>query len=103
MGAQLGQAAVMKLVYAPEVRADLLRIRSFYLEFDSNRGLRLGVQLRAELKLLNRYPRLGQRIDDAALGDVEMRRLMISGCDVRYAIAGREVRVLRSWHEREDR
>ncbi len=103
MGTGAKGFGAVKLLYSPAVRIDLERIRRFYAELDSDRGLRLGVHLRAELKLLKHHPRLGQPIDDPDLGEIEMRRLIIAGCEVRYAIVGDEIRILRIWHGREER
>jgi plasmid stabilization system protein ParE len=103
MGAWVGRSRTLKLVYSPAARLDLLRIRQFYAELGSHRGLRLAARLRAELKLLKRHPRLGQRIDDPLLGDIEMRRLIVDELEVRYAVANGELRILRVWHGREHR
>lgn len=91
----------MKVRWLQGAVADVLRLHAFLAPVDREAADRAAQSIRAAPERLLDSPRLGQRIQSYAHGEV--RRLKIGRYELRYEISGSEIVVLRVYHERESR
>ena len=92
----------MKLVYAPEAVADLIRLRSFIAEKSPTAAARIAAELIARIENLCAFPQLGRAVGEAPQPDV-IRDMVFGNYVVRYSEHADALVVLRIWHHREDR
>lgn len=92
----------MKLVYAPEAVADLIRLRSFIAEKSPAAAARIAAELIARIENLCAFPQLGRAVGEAPQPDV-IRDMVFGNYVVRYSEHADALVVLRIWHHREDR
>ena len=92
----------MKLVYAPEAVADLIRLRAFVAEKSPAAAARIAAELIARIENLCAFPQLGRAVGEAPQPDV-IRDMVFGNYVVRYSEHANALVVLRVWHHREDR
>lgn len=92
----------MKLVYAPEAVADLIRLRAFVAEKSPDEAARIAAELIARIENLCAFPQLGRAVDEAPQPEI-IRDMVFGNYVVRYSDHANALVVLRIWHHREDR
>lgn len=92
----------MKLVYAREAVADLIRLRRFIAEHDPGAAARVGKTLVTRIEQLRRFPQMGIAVEQA-LPPAEIRDMVFGNYVVRYSVHEGAVAILRIWHHYEDR
>ena len=92
----------MRLLYSPEVVADLTRLRAFIAEHDPAAAGRIAVELISRIDRLCEFPTMGHGVAEAS--DTEaVRDFAFGHYVVRYSVHETALVVLRIWHHREDR
>ena len=92
----------MKLVYAAEAVADLVRLRAFIAEKDPPAASRIAEELITRVENLILFPEMGRSV--ALAPDPKSVRDAIFGkYRVRYSIHTEAVVILRIWHHYENR
>ena len=92
----------MKLVYAPEAVADLIRLRSFIADKSPVAAARIAAELVARIENLCAFPHLGRAVRESPQPNV-VRDMAFGNYVVRYSEHANALVVLRIWHHREDR
>lgn len=92
----------MRLVYAEDAVADLVRLRAFVAEKDPSAAARVAEELISRIENLSRFPEMGRPV--ALAPDPEAVRDMVAGkYVVRYTARTDVIIILRLWHHHEDR
>jgi plasmid stabilization system protein ParE len=81
--------------------ADLARVQGFLASVDRGAARTARERLEAAAERLLAFPRLGQRVEQHR--DVEVRRLIVGDCELRYAVEPRRIVIAHVWHGRENR
>lgn len=90
----------MKISYSPEAIKDLERLREFIALKNPLAAQRIANELLTGIEKLKIFPRMGVSVEKAP--DPELiRDLFIEQHTVRYFFTGKEVSVLRIWHDKE--
>ncbi|HEX7326432.1 MAG TPA: type II toxin-antitoxin system RelE/ParE family toxin [Rhodanobacteraceae bacterium] len=92
----------MKLVYAREAVADLVRLRHFIATHDPGAAQRVGRELVRRIEHLRRFPEMGARVERAR-EPADIRDMVFGNYVVRYSIHARAIAILRVWHHFEER
>ena len=92
----------MKLVYAPEAVADLIRLRAFVAEKSPAAAAHIAAELITRIENLCAFPHLGRAVGEAPQPAV-IRDMVFGSYVVRYSEHANALVVLRIWHHREDR
>ncbi len=92
----------MKLIYAPEAVADLVRLRAFIAEHDPSAAERIATELIARVEYLKQFPRMGREVDFAPEPET-VRDIVYGQYIVRYTLHTETVMVLRVWHHYQER
>lgn len=91
----------MRLIWAPASRRDLTRLYAF-LAPKNAKAAELRLQMILEIgDQVTRFPRAGELLEDYA--PREVRHRFVAEYEVRYAIDGDVISILRIWHHKEDR
>lgn len=91
----------MKLRWTEPALDDLHRLYEFLADRNpAAAGRAVHLLISAPDRLLS-MPRLGERVDSPE--PEEIRRIFVGDYELRYEVTADEVRVLRLWHEREQR
>jgi len=80
---------------------DLERVHAFLESRSTALASRTVQMLSNAPDQLQTYPRMGERLE--GFEPDEVRRLLVGGYEFRYQVDGDLIRVLRIWHEFEDR
>ncbi|PUA27894.1 MAG: plasmid stabilization protein [Cellvibrio sp. 79] len=91
----------MQIEWTSKALMDLARLYDFLAPLNQNAAARLIQSLtKAPNKLLSN-PRIGEKLDEFL--PQEVRRILIGTYEMRYAIRGETIYLLRVWHTREER
>ena len=92
----------MKLVYAQEALSDLIRLREFIAEKDSEAAARVALALAGRIDYLCAFPYMGKKVvlSPEAL---DIRDSIFGHYVVRYTVQVDSIIVLRVWHHYENR
>lgn len=91
----------MRLQWTGKARSDLERLYEFLATVNMAAAARAVRGLVAAPALLLEHPRIGERLEEFA--PREVRRLLVGRYEMRYAVQGETIIILRIWHGREDR
>jgi plasmid stabilization system protein ParE len=91
----------MRLHWLSKARSDLYRLHEFVTPINEDAALKIIDSLVQAVSGLQENPRLGRRV--ANQGQDEVRSLVVRAYEIRYAIRGEDIYVLRIWHTRESR
>jgi plasmid stabilization system protein ParE len=91
----------MKLVWSYRALSDLDRVRGFLAPVNRHAAARAVASIRAGILPLKSQPRLGQIV--GTISGSEVRHILVGNYDIRYVLAGEEIRIVQIWHVREDR
>ena len=91
----------MIILYTPEARDDLQRLRAFIAEKNPAAAQKIAADLLAGIAMLKELPYLGRKVKKAPNPEI-MRDLSVSLYIVRYLILDDEIHILRIWHKREN-
>lgn len=92
----------MKLVYAEEAVADLIRLRVFIAEKDPSAAARVASELIGRLENIRLFPEMG-RVVALAPEPQSVRDAVFGKYVVRYVAQAQAVVILRIWHHYESR
>ena len=92
----------MRLVYAEEAVADLVRLRAFIAEKDPRAAARVAADLITRVEQLRCFPNLGRSVAQAPQAEV-VRDMVFGSYVVRYSVHTDAVVILRIWHHYEGR
>jgi plasmid stabilization system protein ParE len=91
----------MKIAWTGKALGDLARLYDFLAPLNQSAAARLVQSLtKAPNNLLNN-PRIGEKLDEFL--PQEVRRILVGQYEMRYAINGEIIYILRVWHTREQR
>lgn len=91
----------MKIEWTGKALGDLARLYDFLAPLNQSAAARLVQSLtKAPNNLLNN-PRIGEKLDEFL--PQEVRRILVGQYEMRYAINGEIIYILRVWHTREGR
>lgn len=91
----------MRIIWTAEARADLRRLYVF-LAANSPRAAELAMLSLTEAPArLLRQPAIGQRIE--SIPGRTARRIVVGAYEIRYEVAGEDIRISRIFHTKEDR
>ncbi len=91
----------MSLRWTQAAFADLRRIHEFLEPVDPVAAARAVRTIVSRARRIPAQPRLGEKL--TGFGDLEVRRVLVQGYEVRYQIRAADIHVLRIFHTREDR
>ena len=91
----------MELKWAGRALADLARLYEFLAPVNKPAAARMVQALTKAPRILLTNPRIGEQL--AQFESREVRRILVSGYEMRYELQGSIIYVLRLWHTREDR
>lgn len=91
----------MRVQWTSKALSDLARLYEFLAPVNQPAAARAVRQLAAAPGLLLSNPRIGERLEE--FEPREVRRMLVGRYEIRYAIQGDAIYVLRLWHTREDR
>ena len=91
----------MRIRWLTKARSDLYRLHEFAVPINENAALKIIDSLVRAVSSLKENPRLGRRV--ANQSQDEVRSLVVRAYEIRYAIRGEDIYVLRIWHTRESR
>jgi plasmid stabilization system protein ParE len=91
----------MALRWTSTANRDLVRLHAFLEPVDARAAAGAVRRLRAGVKQIARFPRIGVRLSE--FSSREVRKLVVGDYEIRYVIQDAEIIVLRSWHVFEDR
>ena len=91
----------MRLLWTPPALADLRRVYAFLAPVNRGAAARAVASIRAGTLILTTQPRIGKVVEDFVGRDV--RSILVKDYEVRYEVAGEQIRLLRVFHTREDR
>ncbi len=91
----------MALRWARAAFADLQRIHEFLEPVNAVAAARVVRALASRVRRIPAQPRLGEKL--TGFGERDVRRVLVQQYEVRYAIIGSDIYVLRVFHTREDR
>ena len=91
----------MALRWTASARSDLVRLYEFLASVNPRAGALAVRHIVAGARRIPARPRLGQRLRQIA--GREVRRLLIGDYEVRYELSGKDIFLLRIFHNREDR
>lgn len=91
----------MQLTWSTKALSDIARLYEFLASVNRTAAAKTVQQLTSAPTVLLNNPRLGERLEQFEPRDI--RRLLISGYELRYEIQGDTIHLLRLWHTREDR
>jgi plasmid stabilization system protein ParE len=89
------------LRWARAAFADLQRIHEFLEPVNAVAAARVVRALASRVRRIPAQPRLGEKL--TGFGERDVRRVLVQQYEVRYAIIGSDIYVLRVFHTREDR
>lgn len=92
----------MKLVYAEQAVADLVRLRNFISETNPSAAARVAHELIARIEYLRDFPDMGRAVAQAPEPQV-VRDAVLGKYIVRYTAHAEAVVILRIWHHFEER
>lgn len=90
----------MKIIYTPELIADLKRLREFIAIENPNAATRIASSLQMGIKKLKTFPKLGLEVTEA--NSELIRDLILGDYIVRYLVLKEIIYILRIWHQKED-
>lgn len=91
----------MRIEWTSKALGDLARLYEFLALLNQSAAARLVQSLtRAPNSLVNN-PRIGEKLDEFL--PQEVRRILVGQYEIRYAINGEIIYILRVWHTREER
>lgn len=91
----------MRIFWAARASRDLDRLHEFLAPKSARAAADIARRLILAPNAVVETPRLGQAIESS--DNREIRRIFVGDYELRYEVAGDEIRVLRIWHERERR
>lgn len=91
----------MKIVWTSKAASDLVRLHDHLKPVAPDAAARIVQMLTAAPSRLIDYPRIGEKLD--AYDQREVRRIIVGHYEMRYAMEGERIVILRLWHCREDR
>lgn len=91
----------MRLTWDSAALSDVERLHAFLASKSLRAAMDAVDALFAAPEILLHQPRIGTKVEGAV--DEEIRRLLVGGYELWYAIRGDEVRIVRVFSEREDR
>lgn len=91
----------MALRWARAAFADLQRIHEFLEPVNAVAAARVVRAVASRVRRIPAQPRLGEKL--TGFGERDVRRVLVQQYEVRYAIIGSDIYVLRVFHTREDR
>ncbi len=91
----------MAMLWTVSAQRDLARLYGFLAPVDESAARRTVALILSGVRRLAAHPRLGVPL--AKFGPREVRRLIVSGFELRYEIRDGDLFILRVWHSREDR
>ena len=92
----------MKLAYAVDAIADLVRLRAFIAEKNPSAAARIAALLIERIEHIRRFPELGRPVALAPQPRL-VRDAVFGSYIVRYSVHAKTVVVLRIWHHYEER
>lgn len=92
----------MRLAYAQEAVADLVRLRAFIAEHDPAAATRIARDLVVRIERLCAFPEMGRSVAEAPDPDA-VRDFVFGKYVVRYTVHDKALVVLRVWHHLEGR
>ena len=92
----------MKLAYAAEAVADLIRLRAFIAQKNPAAAARIAALLITRIEHIRDFPELGRRVAFAPEPQV-VRDAVFGSHIVRYSVHVETVVVLRIWRHKEER
>ncbi len=106
MGGKFGNAkaaigAQVRLKWKSKALGDLARLHSFLADVNPQAAARAVLTITNAVKLLPDNPRLGLRLEE--FSPEEVRRLIAGQYEIRYAIEGDTIFIVRLWSTREER
>lgn len=81
--------------------SDLVRLHAYLADVNPPAAAKAVQAITAAVDRLPQQPRLGRRLEE--FDPDEVRRIIVGRYELRYAIVGDTLHVLRLWHTREDR
>ncbi|MFM9890758.1 MAG: type II toxin-antitoxin system RelE/ParE family toxin [Rickettsiales bacterium] len=91
----------MKLIWSPSAKRDLARVYEFLSPKNAKAAGDRVIALLGITHSMLQFPQAGEQIEDYLPREVRQRH--VAEYEVRYEIKGDTIRVLRVWHQREDR
>ena len=91
----------MRLKWTSKASADLVRLHDFLAAANREAAARVVQSLAAAPHRLLDHPRLGERLDEFAPGEV--RRIIVGPYELRYEVREGTIYVVRLWHTKEKR
>ena len=91
----------MRIRWLSKAQSDLHRLNEFVTPINEDAALKMLDALVQAVLSLKENPRLGRRV--ASQSQDEVRSLVVRTYEIRYAIRGEDIYVLRIWHTRESR
>lgn len=91
----------MQLNWTSKALSDLVRLYEFLAPVNKSAAAKAIQALSAAPEILLTNPRLGEQLFQ--FEPREVRRILVSGYELRYEVRGSVVYVLRLWHAREAR
>jgi plasmid stabilization system protein ParE len=91
----------MRVQWTSKALSDLVRLHEFLASVNKSAAARTVKSLTAAPAGLLANPRLGEKLEE--FEPDEVRRIIVGHYELRYAIEGQTIYVLRLWHAREER
>lgn len=91
----------MRVAWTSKALGDLARLHAFLVDLNPAAAANTVLLLTGAVDKLPNNPRLGLRLEE--FNPDEVRRMIVGQYEVRYALEGDAIHVLRLWSTREDR
>lgn len=91
----------MRVTWTGKALGDLARLHAFLVDINPAAAANAVLLLTGAVDKLPNHPRLGLRLEE--FNPTEVRRMIVGQYEIRYALDGEAIHILRLWSTREDR